>query len=87
MPAGGGAWGTALAAHAARMGHETVLWAREKEVVAAVDGPEKENSTFLKVRLPAHSPPASPLLSAASHPAHLACPDRTGQRRRKESEL
>ncbi len=49
---GGGAWGTALAAHAARMGHNTVLWARETEVVASVNGSEKENTTFLKVGLP-----------------------------------
>lgn len=49
---GGGAWGTALAAHAARMGHDTVLWAREPDVVAAVNE-QHENVTFLKgVSLP-----------------------------------
>ena len=46
---GGGAWGTALAIHAAKMGHETLLWAREPEVVASVNGPTRENTTFLKV--------------------------------------
>ncbi len=30
---GGGAWGTALAIHAARLGHRVTLWAREPEVV------------------------------------------------------
>jgi glycine/D-amino acid oxidase-like deaminating enzyme len=28
---GGGAWGTALAVHCARMGHEVLLWALEPE--------------------------------------------------------
>jgi len=33
------------------MGHNTLLWAREPEVVASVNGPTRENTTFLKVRL------------------------------------
>jgi glycerol-3-phosphate dehydrogenase (NAD(P)+) len=33
---GGGAWGTALAAHATRLGHEGCLWAFEPEVVEDV---------------------------------------------------
>jgi glycerol-3-phosphate dehydrogenase len=45
---GGGAWGTALAAHAARMGHNTVLWAREPDVVASINE-QHENTAFLKV--------------------------------------
>jgi glycerol-3-phosphate dehydrogenase len=48
MTTGGGAWGTALAAHAARMGHDTVLWAREPEVVTAINE-QHENTAFLKV--------------------------------------
>ncbi|KAL6776141.1 hypothetical protein ACKKBG_A20010 [Auxenochlorella protothecoides x Auxenochlorella symbiontica] len=44
---GGGAWGTALAAHCARMGHDTYLWAMEKEVVDAVNK-QHENTVFLK---------------------------------------
>lgn len=48
--AGGGAWGTALAIHAARMGHKTLLWAREADVVASVNGPARENTAFLPVR-------------------------------------
>jgi glycerol-3-phosphate dehydrogenase (NAD(P)+) len=43
---GGGAWGTALAQVAAAKGDETVLWAREPEVVAAVET-RRENSLFL----------------------------------------
>jgi glycerol-3-phosphate dehydrogenase (NAD(P)+) len=50
---GGGAWGTALAAHAARLGHEVRLWARERDVVDDVNE-RKENTTFLAgVTLPA----------------------------------
>ncbi len=46
---GGGAWGTALAFHCVRKGHDTMLWAREKEVVEGINGPDQENSIFLKV--------------------------------------
>ena len=47
----GGAWGTALAAHCARMGHSTLLWAREPEVVADINDPDvRENRMFLKAR-------------------------------------
>lgn len=45
---GGGAWGTALALHAARMGHDVLLWALEPEVVRQVNE-EHENKTYLKV--------------------------------------
>jgi glycerol-3-phosphate dehydrogenase (NAD(P)+) len=43
---GGGAWGTALAQVCARAGLETVLWAREREVVEGVNSTH-ENSLFL----------------------------------------
>lgn len=43
---GGGAWGTALAQVCARAGLETVLWAREAEVVGSVNA-RHENSLFL----------------------------------------
>lgn len=46
---GGGAWGTALALHAARMGHDVLLWALEPEVVQQVNE-EHENKTYLKAR-------------------------------------
>ena len=43
---GGGAWGTALADILARNGHDTVLWALEGDVVAAVNS-DHENKRFL----------------------------------------
>src|SRR6185369_5072608 len=43
---GGGAWGAALAQVCARAGLETVLWAREGEVVASINT-SHENATFL----------------------------------------
>jgi glycerol-3-phosphate dehydrogenase (NAD(P)+) len=44
---GGGAWGTALAQVAACGGEETRLWAREPEVVEAINA-RHENPVFLK---------------------------------------
>jgi glycerol-3-phosphate dehydrogenase (NAD(P)+) len=43
---GGGAWGTALAATARRAGREVLLWAREAEVVTAINE-RQENTPFL----------------------------------------
>ncbi len=43
---GGGAWGTALGLVAIRAGGEPLLWAREAEVVAAIND-RHENSVFL----------------------------------------
>jgi glycerol-3-phosphate dehydrogenase (NAD(P)+) len=49
---GAGAWGTALACHAARLGHKVRLWAFEPEVADAVER-TRENPVFLPgVRLP-----------------------------------
>jgi glycerol-3-phosphate dehydrogenase (NAD(P)+) len=46
---GAGAWGTALAIHAARMGHAVQLYAREPEVVTSVNDPAiRENTAFLQ---------------------------------------
>ena len=55
---GGGAWGTALAFHCIRKGHDTMLWARETEVVEGINGPEHENAVFLKARLPSLTQPS-----------------------------
>ena len=44
---GGGAWGTALAQVGASGGREVLLWAREPEVVEAINSAH-ENTTFLK---------------------------------------
>ncbi len=43
---GAGAWGTALAAAAARAGRTVTLWAREQDVVASING-TRENARFL----------------------------------------
>lgn len=43
---GGGAWGTALAQVAARTGEEVLLWAREADVVAAINA-DHANPRFL----------------------------------------
>ena len=43
---GAGAWGTALAVHAARMGHDTLIWAREEQVVKDINE-ARENKIFL----------------------------------------
>jgi len=43
---GAGAWGTALAAAAVKAGRDTILWAREPEVVTAINETH-ENSLFL----------------------------------------
>jgi len=43
---GGGAWGTALAAAAVAAGRDTLLWAREDDVVQAVND-RHENTVFL----------------------------------------
>ncbi|MGD1879647.1 MAG: NAD(P)H-dependent glycerol-3-phosphate dehydrogenase [Kiloniellaceae bacterium] len=51
---GAGAWGTALAITAARAGRTVRLWAREPEVVAAIDR-DSENTPFL----PGHPIPAA----------------------------
>jgi glycerol-3-phosphate dehydrogenase (NAD(P)+) len=49
---GAGAWGTALAAHAARLDHDVTLWAREPNVVDDVNE-RGENRLFLEgVALP-----------------------------------
>jgi len=49
---GGGAWGTALAAMAARAGREVILWARENDVVTSINE-DHENKMFLSaVALP-----------------------------------
>ena len=56
---GGGAWGTALAQVAAAKGQETLLWARETEVVQSVNE-RHENVLFLA------GVPLSPLVRATS---------------------
>ncbi len=62
---GGGAWGTALAQVAAAGGTDTLLWAREPEVVADVNA-HRENRTFLA------GVPLSPAIRATAALADLS---------------
>ncbi|MEO6198528.1 MAG: NAD(P)H-dependent glycerol-3-phosphate dehydrogenase [Sphingomicrobium sp.] len=65
---GGGAWGTALAQVAAAGGRETMLWALEEDVVAAINR-FHENPVFLKgLKL-------SPAIRATSNFSELASAD------------
>ena len=49
---GGGAWGTALASHMARLDHDVAMWAHETEVVSDI-AVRRENATYLPgVKLP-----------------------------------
>lgn len=64
---GGGAWGTALAIHCARKGHDTLLWALEKEVADAVNT-QHENTVFLKgYPLPENLKATNDIKEAAQH--------------------
>jgi glycerol-3-phosphate dehydrogenase (NAD(P)+) len=49
---GAGAWGTALASHAARLGHPTVLWAREREVVHDIETSHRNEQFLPGIALP-----------------------------------
>lgn len=49
---GAGAWGTALAAHAARVGHEVRLWAREADVARDVNERHENRALLEGVSLP-----------------------------------
>jgi glycerol-3-phosphate dehydrogenase (NAD(P)+) len=50
---GSGAWGTALACHAARLGHTVTMWAHEPEVVEEIDTRHTNTSYLPDVSLPA----------------------------------
>ncbi|MBJ7411508.1 MAG: NAD(P)-dependent glycerol-3-phosphate dehydrogenase [Phenylobacterium sp.] len=65
---GGGAWGTALAQVCARAGRDVILWAREPEIVAAINAAH-ENATFLK------GVPLEPSIRATGDLADLAACD------------
>lgn len=64
---GGGAWGTALACHAARKGHDTLIWALEPEVAQDINT-FHENRTYLKgFPLPEALRASSDLKEVAQH--------------------
>ncbi len=62
---GAGAWGTALAAASVAAGRDTTIWAREPEVVSAINE-TRENTVFLK------GIPLDPNLKATSDMAGLS---------------
>jgi len=49
---GAGAWGTALACHAARLGHAVTMWAFESEVAAEITGSHANSPYLPDVKLP-----------------------------------
>lgn len=71
---GAGAYGTALACVMRRGGNDVVMWAREAEVVTAING-EAENPLFLKgVKLPPGIRASGDLASAAAADILLLAP-------------
>ena len=49
---GGGAWGTALASHAARLGHDVRMWAREPEVAEEITSRHTNTPYLAGIELP-----------------------------------
>jgi glycerol-3-phosphate dehydrogenase (NAD(P)+) len=73
---GGGSWGTALAVHLARLGHEVVLWARNPAFAAEIAA-AGENSTYLPgVSFPPSLKPTASLEEASARAEMLVfvCP-------------
>jgi glycerol-3-phosphate dehydrogenase (NAD(P)+) len=67
---GAGSWGTALAVHLARVGHDVRLWARDPELVAEMDATRVNPRYLMDVRLPDRvRPMARP--QAALHDAEI----------------
>ncbi len=63
---GSGGWGTALAAHLARVGHDVRLWGRDAHLIAEL-GRTRVNATYLPgVELPAGVTPTADLATAVS---------------------
>jgi glycerol-3-phosphate dehydrogenase (NAD(P)+) len=58
---GSGSWGTALAVHLARTGHDVRLWARDAALAASMTA-SRENSTYLPgIKLPGEISPTADL--------------------------
>lgn len=63
---GGGAWGTALAIHAARLGHRVELWLRDPELAETIER-RRENPVYLPgVAVPKNLAATTDLVSAIS---------------------
>lgn len=63
---GGGSWGTALACHACRAGHQVLLWAREAEVVEGVNHRHRNPLFLSELELPESLTATGSLSEAAS---------------------
>lgn len=68
---GAGGWGTALAVHLARNGHQVRLWARDSELVTVLRD-ERRNTTYLPgIRIPPGVTPTSHLEDALDAAAYV----------------
>src|SRR3954467_10474766 len=64
---GAGSWGTTVAALLCRRDHEVLLWARNPEVAAEIDGQRSNGAYLPEVRLPARLRATADLEQAARH--------------------
>jgi glycerol-3-phosphate dehydrogenase (NAD(P)+) len=64
---GAGSWGTALTIHLARIGHEVLLWARDPEVVAAIESEKRHPRRLVDVPIPALVRATADLSKAFDH--------------------
>jgi len=68
---GSGSWGTALAVHLARTGHDVRLWARDRALAAAMAN-ERQNLAYLPgIVLPPALQPTSEMSQAIDHAAFV----------------
>jgi glycerol-3-phosphate dehydrogenase (NAD(P)+) len=65
---GAGSWGTALAGHLARAGHDVLLWSRDPSVAASIRETRRHPRRFVGVELP-------PLAATADLPEALGHSD------------
>ncbi|MGF1660604.1 MAG: NAD(P)H-dependent glycerol-3-phosphate dehydrogenase [Rubrimonas sp.] len=65
LVAGGGAWGAALAAVAARAGREVVVWARRPELAAEIDCDKRNRAALGDIALPETIRATADLVEAA----------------------
>lgn len=63
---GAGSWGTALAVHLARVGHDVVLWARDASLASDMAGRRENRSYLPDVPLPDRVMPTGDLASAVT---------------------
>jgi len=64
---GAGSWGTALAIHLARLGHQVMLWARDPEVVAAIVSSRRHPRRLSETPIPAVVKATADLSEAFAH--------------------